>query len=183
MRIFLATLFFGLSLAIALPLSVASAQTSSQLEGVIFSQVEKRIIHRWLGEQQQSRRNNDRDNNDDDDDDDEAENEGKSQKGKKGNKGKPKGKSKGKQKKAKGKSGSMPKGLAKKGKLPPGLAKRKELPPGLVSRGLPTELEQRLPPPQQGTERKIIEDGTVLLVEAGTNIVLDILEKAIRGNK
>ena len=85
--------------------------------------------------------------------------------------------------KAKGKSGSMPKGLAKKGKLPPGLAKRKELPPGLASRGLPTELEQRLPPPRQGTERKIIEDGTVLLVEAGTNIVLDILEKAIRGNK
>ena len=77
MRIFLATLFFGLGLTVSLSLGVASAQTSSQLEGVIFSQVEKRIIHRWLGEQQQSQRHDDRDNddNDDNDDDDDEEEE------------------------------------------------------------------------------------------------------------
>jgi hypothetical protein len=165
------SLILGLTLALAV--QEAKAQTSSQLEGVIFSQIEKRLIKNWIAETQTTARHEDRDEDDNDDDDDVSD-----KKGKKGKKGKG---AKGKNKKAKGKSKSMPKGLAKRKELPPGLAKRKSLPHGLAKRNLPPELEESLPPPRPGTARIIIEDTAVLLVEEGTNIVLDIIEKAIRG--
>jgi hypothetical protein len=157
-------------LALAPSTQEAKAQTSSQLEGVIFSQIEKRLIRTWIAETQTVARH---ENDDDDDDDGVSEKKGKKAKKDRG--------AKGKNKKAKGKFKTMPKGLAKRKDLPPGLAKRKSLPHGLAKRNLPPELEQRLPPPQPGTARIIVEDAAVLLVEEGTNIVLDIIEKAIRG--
>jgi Ni/Co efflux regulator RcnB len=80
-----------------------------------------------------------------------------------------------KDKKGKG----LPPGLAKKAHLPPGLAKRDTLPPGLEKRELPRELKRRLPPPPVGTERVIV-DNSVLLIEQGTQIVLDIIKDVIK---
>ena len=83
-------------------------------------------------------------------------------------------------KKNKGKKGkSLPPGLAKKAHLPPGLAKRDTLPPSLEKRELPKELKRRLPPPPVGTERVIV-DNSVLLIEQGTQIVLDIIKDVIK---
>jgi len=90
-----------------------------------------------------------------------------SKKSKKKNKGKGKGKNKG-----------MPPGLAKKTKLPHGLTKRDTLPHGLQKRNLPTEITRKLPPPPHGTERVIV-DNNILLLEKGTDIVLDIIRDVI----
>lgn len=89
--------------------------------------------------------------------------------GEKHGKGKDKGKNKGK---------SMPPGLAKKDKLPPGLAmqleKNGKLPPGLEKRDLPDDLESRLPL-RKGLKR-ILAGDNVVLVDAATEIILDVLE-------
>ncbi|NCF09584.1 MAG: hypothetical protein GWP66_02770 [Gammaproteobacteria bacterium] len=77
-----------------------------------------------------------------------------------------------------GKSKKMPKGLAKRDSLPPGLERQLEkngtLPPGLAKRDLPADLTRRLPKRDDGTERVIV-DSDVVLVEAATGVVLDIL--------
>ena len=73
----------------------------------------------------------------------------------------------------KGKSGKMPPGLARHieryGTLPPGLAK-KPLPPGLAG---------RLPATTAGRKRVIV--GTdVVLVQAATGVILDIIKDVVR---
>ncbi len=74
--------------------------------------------------------------------------------------------------KNKGKSGELPPGLRKHiekhGTLPPGLAK-KELPPGLA---------KRLGSTRSGLERLIVGDD-VVLVEAATGVVLDIIKHIV----
>ena len=79
-----------------------------------------------------------------------------------------------KNKNAKGKSGELPPGLQKHlekyGTLPPGLAK-KELPPGLA---------KRLGSTRSGLERLIVGDD-VMLVEAATGVVLDIIKDIVTG--
>jgi hypothetical protein len=84
---------------------------------------------------------------------------------------------KGKGKKHKG----MPPGLAKRGGgLPPGLAKRGgKLPPGLAKR-LPRDLRRDLPP-RSPKYRRVVVDNDIVLIDAATNKVLDILEDVIRG--
>jgi Ni/Co efflux regulator RcnB len=94
------------------------------------------------------------------------------------NKGKEKNKDKHKDK---GKNKGLPPGLAKKSQLPYGLAKKDTLPPGLQKRDLPMELNHQLPPPPPGTERVIV-DNSVLLIETGTNIILDIIQDVITKN-
>ncbi len=83
----------------------------------------------------------------------------------------------------KGKSNQMPPGLAKRKRLPPGLQKHLEkfgtLPPGLAKRDLPPDLLSTLPPPHAGTIRQIVGSDVVLLQE-GTNIVLDVLENVLK---
>lgn len=83
----------------------------------------------------------------------------------------------------KGKSNQMPPGLAKRKHLPPGLQKHLEkfgtLPPGLAKRDLPPDLLSTLPPPHAGTIRQIVGSDVVLLQE-GTNIILDILEGVLK---
>lgn len=101
------------------------------------------------------------------------------QKTKKNDKGQGKGKGKGK---GQGKSGELPPGLAKRDGLPPGLAKRESLPPGLAKRSLPDDLETRLGPPPDGTERVIV-DNDVLLIEKGTEILLDVITDVILGDR
>jgi len=83
--------------------------------------------------------------------------------------------------KDKGKRKGMPPGLAKRGgDLPPGLAKRGgELPPGLAKR-LPRDLESDLPRRSPNFWRVIV-DNDIVLIDAATNKVLDVLEDVIRG--
>lgn len=75
----------------------------------------------------------------------------------------------------------MPPGLAKRGgNLPPGLAKRGgTLPPGLAKK-LPGDLDHRLPP-RPPTYRRVLVDNDLVLIDAATNKVLDILEDALLG--
>ncbi len=81
---------------------------------------------------------------------------------------------------------SMPPGLARRDSLPPGLAAQLErngtLPPGLAKRDLPADLEQQLPPVQEGYERSILEDMTVELVEKATGKIADIIADTVLGN-
>ncbi len=83
------------------------------------------------------------------------------------------GKAKGKNKKK-----GLPPGLAKKGTLPPGLYNQLvangELPPGLQRDPLPDDLLSQLPPRPAGYNYYIADD-KVLLVEAATNLILDVL--------
>ena len=81
--------------------------------------------------------------------------------------------------KGKGKNG-LPPGLAKKHHLPPGLAKREILPPGLSRQALPRDLIRDLPPVRDGLERVII-DGSIVLIEQATGVVLDIFEHIVTG--
>ncbi|RKZ37350.1 MAG: hypothetical protein DRQ37_02060 [Gammaproteobacteria bacterium] len=80
--------------------------------------------------------------------------------------------------KGKGKKKGLPPGLAKRQSLPPGLAKRKTLPPGLAKRDLPPDLLGQLPPTREGIDRAIV-DNNVVLIEAATGKVLDILEHVL----
>lgn len=81
--------------------------------------------------------------------------------------------------KGKGRGDGLPPGLAKRDQLPPGLAKRgNRLPPGLMKGDLPQDLESRLPPLPRNVERVIV-DTDVLLIEKGTDIILDVLKGVI----
>ena len=85
-------------------------------------------------------------------------------------------------KKGKGNKRGLPPGLAKKKRLPPGLARQLErkgkLPPGLAKRELPRRLDNHLPDPWPGTERKIVGNDVVLL-EKGTDLILDVLRNVV----
>ncbi len=127
------------------------------LADVVFKEAEKRIIEEYYDKVPGAKK---------DDDDDRG--------GKKA-KGGP-GKAKGK-----GRGDGLPPGLAKRDQLPPGLAKRgNRLPPGLMKGDLPPDLEDRLSGLPENVERVIVDDD-VLLVEKGTEIILDVLEGVIRG--
>jgi hypothetical protein len=84
-------------------------------------------------------------------------------------------------KKHKNKHKGLPPGLAKKGTLPPGIAKQLarngQLPPGLDYHPLPQDLIVQLPPVQPGYRYTIVDD-KVLLVQAASNLILDVLEVA-----
>jgi hypothetical protein len=78
-------------------------------------------------------------------------------------------------------NGGLPPGIAKKGTLPPGIAKQLarngQLPPGLEYHPLPRDLVVQLPPLQPGYRYTIVDD-KVLLVQAASNLILDVLEVA-----
>ena len=71
-------------------------------------------------------------------------------------------------KSSKGKRGGLPPGIAKN------LARGKSLPPGIAAQHLPQELQRALPAAPAGYDR-IIVDGKLLLVEATTRIIHDVL--------
>jgi hypothetical protein len=131
--------------------------------GTVFSEIEKRIIREVLGagrvKDERSR------------DDDGAGKAKKSKKGKGGGGGR-------------GREGEgLPPGLAKRDRLPPGLARQLKrhgrLPPGLQKRALPKDLQDRLPDAPEGTERAIVGND-VVLIQKGTNLVLDILKGVLK---
>lgn len=75
---------------------------------------------------------------------------------------------------------NLPPGLAKKDRLPPGLEKQLvrngSLPPGLQKKmyRCPDDLERRLPPPPPDC-RHVLVGGHVVLFNARTNVVVDLL--------
>ena len=77
--------------------------------------------------------------------------------------------------------GNLPPGLAKRETLPPGLekqlARNGHLPPGLEKRGLPNDLLGELPR-LDSRYRYVIVDNRVMLIQAASNLVLDVLEVA-----
>jgi hypothetical protein len=81
------------------------------------------------------------------------------------------------------KSKGLPPGLANRDTLPPGLAKQLQrngtLPPGLTKRDLPADLMKQLPRVQEGYERSIIEEVTVVLIETATGRIADIILDAV----
>jgi len=82
-------------------------------------------------------------------------------------------------KKNKQKHKDLPPGIAKKGTLPPGIAKQLvrngQLPPGLEYRSLPPDLIVQLPP-LAPNYRYVIADDRVMLIQAATNVIMDILQ-------
>lgn len=83
--------------------------------------------------------------------------------------------------KKKHKHKGLPPGIAKKGSLPPGIAKQLarngRLPPGLDHHPLPHDLIVELPPLQPGY-RYVIVDDRVMLIQAASNLILDVLTVA-----
>ena len=78
--------------------------------------------------------------------------------------------------------GGLPPGLAKRDSLPPGLQKQLDrngrLPPGLQRRALPADLENRLP--ARTDSERVIVDNDVVLIEKGTDLVLDVIRDVVR---
>ena len=78
--------------------------------------------------------------------------------------------------------GSLPPGLAKRDSLPPGLQKQLDrtgrLPPGLRGEPLPRDLDQELPPTPEDVKRVIVGDD-VVLKEAATDMVLDVIRDVL----
>jgi hypothetical protein len=80
---------------------------------------------------------------------------------------------------------NLPPGLAKRDRLPPGLEKqlvrRGSLPPGLQKRlqPCPEDLERRLPPPPPECAHVLV-GGHIVLLNRGTNVVVDIVHFEIR---
>ena len=76
---------------------------------------------------------------------------------------------------------SLPPGIAKKGTLPPGIAKQlarnNQMPSGVVYQPLPPDLIVQLPPVQPAYQYVII-DNRVMLIQAASNLILDVLEVA-----
>lgn len=139
------------------------------LAGIVFEEAEKRVIKEYYDKVPGAKRS-------DDDDDDDKDKNGKKDKAKKNDKGdKAKGAS------GKGRGNGLPPGLAKRDQLPPGLAKRgNQLPPGLMKGDLPPDLEDKLGKLPKNVERVVVDDD-VLLVQKGTDLILDVLEGVIRG--
>ena len=81
-------------------------------------------------------------------------------------------KHKGKKHKGKGNSTALPPGIAKK------LGRGGTLPPGLAKKGLSSDLESRLPPVREGYERAEI-DGEIVLLDAATQEITDVLDRTI----
>jgi hypothetical protein len=71
-----------------------------------------------------------------------------------------------------------PPGLAKREQLPPGLARQDRLPPGLQGRGLPADLERRLPPLPKDHVRVVV-GSDVVIMHVQTRVVLDILRGVV----
>jgi len=76
------------------------------------------------------------------------------------------------------KSNGLPPGVAKRGILPPAiyqhLARNETLPPGVAAMALPDDLSTQLPPRPASQKLVIVED-KVLLLQAATNLILDVL--------
>jgi hypothetical protein len=85
----------------------------------------------------------------------------------------------GKKNKNKQKHKDIPPGIAKKGTLPPGIYKQLvrngQIPPEAHYRPLPPDLIVQLPPIAPAY-RFVIADDRVMLIQAATNVIMDVLQ-------
>ncbi len=155
--------------------AIAQSQGTNQALGdiadIVFEEIEKRAIEEYYNGVPGL------DSSSEDTDDSEAnKNKDKKDKSAKSKKDKSAKGKKDKGAKGKGRGNGLPPGLAKRDQLPPGLAKRgNQLPPGLMKSDLPPDLEKQLPKLPDNVERVVVDDD-VLLVQRGTDIILDVLE-------
>jgi len=161
MRTFICSLVLGVASVVFSPGQHAMAQSEGanqvlgEIADIVFNEVEKRAIEEYY------KRVPGGNTTTAETDDSEA----KKDKGKKD-----------KSAKGKGRGNGLPPGLAKRDQLPPGLAKRgNQLPPGLMKSDLPPDLEKQLSKLPDDVERVVVDDD-VLLVQRGTDIILDVLE-------
>lgn len=158
----------------AVTVSTARAQSTAQQQvtDIVFSEIEKRVLRNVLGGGRYEANSDGTYRK--------VGHDGKYDDLERGRDGKFYGKKKDKGEGGRGKG--LPPGLAKKGKLPPGLQKQLErngrLPPGLAANPLPYEAVINLPPPLNGTDRVIV-DTSVVLLEKGTGVILDVLEDVL----
>ena len=54
-----------------------------------------------------------------------------------------------------------------------------QLPPGIAKRDLPADVQARLPKRNDGTIRQVVGDD-VVLIEKGTEIILDVIRNVVR---
>ncbi len=84
-----------------------------------------------------------------------------------------------KNKKNKNKHKDIPPGIAKKGSLPPGIYKQLvrngQIPPDVHYQPLPPDLIVQLPPLQPAYQYVIVDD-RVLLIQAATRAIMDVLQ-------
>lgn len=139
------------------PQAQGSGQVLDEMANVVFKEIEKRLIEDYFDAPPVTNTG-----------DGDVDKGGKEHKHKK------------KDKNGEGRGRGLPPGLAKQAQLPPGLAKRgNHLPHGLMKADLPPELEQQLPPLPANVERVVV-DGDVLLIQKGTDLILDVLQGVIR---
>lgn len=159
-------IFLSLTSAVTLVLLAAASPAVAQTQGtnqvlgdiadIVFKEVEKRAIEEYYKRVPGAK----------EDTEDDSKNESEAKKDKKA--------------KGTGRGNGLPPGLAKRDQLPPGLAKRgNRLPPGLMKSDLPPDLEKGLPELSEDVERVVVDDD-VLLVQRGTDLILDVLEGVIR---
>ncbi len=172
MRVLAFLLMAATAMAVASPAARAQSTAQPSVTDIVFSEIEKRILKEVLGDGRYEANGDGtyrKTGHDGKYDDLEQGRDGKFY-GKKKDKGEP------------GRGKGLPPGLAKKGKLPPGLQKQLErngrLPPGLAANPLPYEAVVNLPPPANGTERAIV-DTSVVLLEKGTGLILDVLKDVL----
>ena len=152
------------SLAVLCTLTVATASADAVSEGIkefgkaVFSEAERQVIRDYYQSKYGSI--------DGDDHDQESMSTGEIEKKHKGKK------HKGKKHKGKGHSTALPPGIAKKS------GRGGTLPPGLAKKGLSSDLESRLPPVREGYERAEI-DGEIVLLDAATQEITDVLDRTI----
>ncbi len=138
-----------------------------EIANIVFEEAERRVIKEYYDDVPGAKATNEQDKDEDKD---------KSKAAKKS-----KGKNKDKSAKGKGRGHGLPPGLAKRDQLPPGLAKRgNRLPPGLMKSDLPPELEKTLPELPDNVERVVV-DTNIILVEKGTDLILDVMEGVLAG--
>ncbi len=159
------SVFVGCALFLA-PASDMLAATKTQAANTVFQEIERRVIGEYFDEALRRR------GVDHDDDDG-------------GNKKKGKGKNKIKAK-HKGKSKGLPPGLVGRKDLPPGIQKQiaqgKRLPVDTRTYPLPDDLIYRLPTLSRDIDRRVVGDD-IVLIQRGTNLILDVIENVLRAPK
>lgn len=152
----------------------AAEDVAMEAVDAAFSELERQIITGYYGDKSTGmetgkRKKRSRDDGEDEDDDDDDYDVAKKDRKEKKDKDKKKDK---KDKKRK--------------ELPPGIAKKLErggqLPPGIAKRYLPEDLEGKLPTVKEGFER-IESEGKVMLVEAATGIIVDVIDTVMKPDK
>ena len=154
----------NLTMAVCLVPNIALGDAVANFGKAVYSEVERRVIRDYYNEKYGSiDSHGDHRNGNWDADHDRAEHHGK-----KHNKNK---RHKGKHDSGGGNPQGLPPGIAKK------LARGGTLPPGIAKKNLPMDLESRLPPVRAGYERMEV-DGRVVLIEAATDTIVDIIRRA-----